>query len=117
LVETAFILPILVLFMLATVDFGRMFYYQIVITNAAREGARIAANPGGADPNSACAAAAAPLSVSCSWSGTRTSGNTVRMNVTYSFSWMTPLPTIMSRFGIGLSNPFVIRASAAMVVL
>lgn len=40
LVETAIVFPILLLLLAATVDFGRAFDAYIVLTNAAREGAR-----------------------------------------------------------------------------
>lgn len=43
LVELALLLPILLWFCLGLVDFGRVFYTQIGLTNAAREGARYAA--------------------------------------------------------------------------
>jgi len=39
LVEVAILLPILLLLILGAMDFGRMFYTKIVLTNAAREGA------------------------------------------------------------------------------
>jgi Flp pilus assembly protein TadG len=39
LIEAALILPILLLLILGAVDFGRLYYTKIVITNAAREGA------------------------------------------------------------------------------
>jgi Flp pilus assembly protein TadG len=47
LVETAVIVPILLLLLAAVIDFGRAFDAYIVLTNAAREGARFAslANP------------------------------------------------------------------------
>jgi Flp pilus assembly pilin Flp len=41
-VEFAFILPILLLVIGGTVDFGRALYTQVTLTNAAREGARAA---------------------------------------------------------------------------
>lgn len=41
-VEFALIFPILFLVMAGVVDFGRMMYTQITLTNAAREGARAA---------------------------------------------------------------------------
>lgn len=37
--ELALTLPLILLLILGAVDFGRMFYHKIVITNAAREGA------------------------------------------------------------------------------
>lgn len=43
LVETAVVLPIVVLLLLSIVDGGRIFHAWIVTTNGAREGARIAA--------------------------------------------------------------------------
>lgn len=39
LVEVAILLPMLLLLVLGAMDFGRVFYAKIVITNAAREGA------------------------------------------------------------------------------
>jgi TadE-like protein len=42
LVEMAMVLPILALLCFGLVDFGRGYYYQVSITNAAREGARVA---------------------------------------------------------------------------
>lgn len=42
-VEFALILPLLLLVLGGIIDFGRAYYEQIVLTNAAREGARMAA--------------------------------------------------------------------------
>ena len=39
-VETALLFPLLCLLVMGSVDFGRVFYYSVAITNAAREGAR-----------------------------------------------------------------------------
>lgn len=39
LVEFALILPLMLILVLGAMDFGRLFYYKIVLTNAAREGA------------------------------------------------------------------------------
>ena len=39
-VELALILPTLILMTLGMVDYGRAYYFQVAITNAAREGAR-----------------------------------------------------------------------------
>lgn len=43
LVEFAFVLPLLLLMMVALVDFGMIFYTQMAVTNAAWEGARAGA--------------------------------------------------------------------------
>ena len=42
-VEFALILPILLMLVGGTVDFGRLFYTQIQLSNAARDGVRLAA--------------------------------------------------------------------------
>jgi Flp pilus assembly protein TadG len=39
LVELALTLPLILLLILGAMDFGRMFYHKIILTNAAREGA------------------------------------------------------------------------------
>lgn len=43
LVELALVLPILLLLLLGFLDLGRAYYYEVAITNAAREGARYGA--------------------------------------------------------------------------
>ena len=42
LVEMAMVLPILAILTFGLVDFGRGYYFQVSVTNAAREGARVA---------------------------------------------------------------------------
>lgn len=42
LVEMAMVLPLLTFLTFGLVDFGRAYYFQVSITNAAREGARVA---------------------------------------------------------------------------
>jgi Flp pilus assembly protein TadG len=51
LVEFALVFPILLLVMLGIMDFGFMFQRYEVLTNAAREGARMAILPGYTDAN------------------------------------------------------------------
>jgi hypothetical protein len=46
LVEFAFVLPLLLLLVLGLVEFGFLFQRYLVVTNAAREGARVAMLPG-----------------------------------------------------------------------
>ncbi|MFZ5650950.1 MAG: TadE/TadG family type IV pilus assembly protein [Bacillota bacterium] len=48
LVELALVLPVLLVLFMGTVEFGRVFHSYLVITNASREGARVAVL-GGAD--------------------------------------------------------------------
>jgi hypothetical protein len=49
LIEFALVLPLLLLVVLGIIDFGFLFQRYEVITNAAREGARVAVLPGYAD--------------------------------------------------------------------
>jgi len=51
LIELALVLPILLFIIAGIVDFGFLFQRYEVVTNAAREGARIAVLPGGYDTN------------------------------------------------------------------
>jgi Flp pilus assembly protein TadG len=45
LVETAFVLPLLMLLLVGILEFGRLFMIQHAVTNAAREGGRVAVLP------------------------------------------------------------------------
>ena len=50
LVELALVTPVLLVLLLGAVDLGRLFYARITVTNAAREGAMMAAKePGSVD--------------------------------------------------------------------
>lgn len=52
LVELAIILPLLLIILLGIIDFGRVFYAYVTVTNASREGARYGAlHPGWIDEN------------------------------------------------------------------
>jgi hypothetical protein len=51
LIEFALVLPILLLIVAGIVDFGFLFQRYEVVTNAAREGARIASLPGYTEPD------------------------------------------------------------------
>jgi Flp pilus assembly protein TadG len=50
LIELAIVLPILLIICAAIMDFGMLFQRYEVVTNAAREGARLASLPGGYTP-------------------------------------------------------------------
>lgn len=112
LVELALILPVLMLLVAATIDLGRIFYSQITITNAAREGAMEASrNPTSFQANTGCntstnrimcrvineskgsfvAVLPADVSVSCSPSCTAAMGNMATVRVNGRFSLLTPL--------------------------
>lgn len=118
-VELAFVLPVLILVIAGIVDFGRYFFTQIQVTNAAREGARAAVvlpSPSSADLTAitqralAGAAgvpgAAATVVVSCP--AASPSNATVR--VTAPFDWVLMGPAIKMLKGggsWGFSGPIV----------
>lgn len=112
LVELALVTPILVLLFAAALDLGRIFYSDITITNAAREGALEASkNPTSWQANTACSKATnrvmcrvvneasgsfvtvvpADVAMACTPSCTAALGNTVTVSVAGRFSLITPI--------------------------
>ena len=123
LVEFAMVLPPLLLLVFGIIDFGFMFQRYLVVTNAAREGARLAALPnyspeqvearvgayisaGGLSDAPTVTRAVEPLTV-----GGRTF-NVVRVTVTYPHDFVFLSP-IMGLFGGGLSTA-TLRGVATM---
>ena len=117
LVELALILPIIVLLMFGTVEFGRVFYSYITVTSAVREGVRQAA-VGKTDEEiearirDAVTLAEANtrlqiLSITPA-EGARTPGVPVSVEIRYNMPLITPL---ISDF---LTNPLPLTASATM---
>ena len=51
LIEFAIVLPLMLLVLFGTIDFGLLFQRYQVVTNAAREGARMAVLPGYSEPD------------------------------------------------------------------
>lgn len=94
-VEFAIVLPLLVLFVFGMIDFGRLFFTQITVTQAAREGSRLAALnlPDVQSRTAAAATGVSPTTVtvvhSCP-SGSDQSTDAV-VTVTYTFTFTTPL--------------------------
>lgn len=134
-VEFALVLPVLMLLMLIAVDFGRLFFTTIQLTNAAREGVSYAAtNPtdtatiqarvateanvqaqqgqGAITVSTACAnSAGTTIACSAATLGTAASGNTIKVVTREAFTFLTPL--INGFFGGNLQ----VGASASAVVL
>jgi Flp pilus assembly protein TadG len=130
LVELALILPVLMLLLAAALDLGRIFYAQITIANAAREGAIEAQqNPtswiSGGDchktnnrvmcrvlneaKDSFVTIAKADVSMSCSASCDRSPGSMATVSVDGHFTLITPL---MAVFTGGQSVTFTSTATA-----
>lgn len=116
-VELALVLPVLVLILFGIMEFGRLFSAYLVVTNAAREGARLAAvgaddaaivarvrdAAGSLDPAALTVDIEPPAS-------NRFSGTEARVTVSYAVYLVTPVLT-----GIA-PNPFPLRARAVMRV-
>ena len=132
LVEFALIVPVLVLILLITVDFGRLFFTYIQVNNAAREGASYGSlNPtstgiataaqkeidaqaqrgeSSISVSSTCADSTGNALACASAPGGSGRGNTITVAVSENFTFLTPL--INGAFG----NNFKIGASATAAV-
>jgi Flp pilus assembly protein TadG len=117
-VEFALLLPLLLLIVFGIVDFGRALNAQITLTQAAREGARLAAL-GEANVASGTQAAATGLnpvtvSVTACPAGAPPTANAV-VQVRYVFSFITPLGAIAGIIGGGgLGAPITLTAQGVM---
>jgi len=120
-VEFALVLPLLLLLVCGIIDFGRALNAQITLTQAAREGARLEAF---GDPSAAVqarTAAAAPnlsgvsVSIAASCAPGAGPAANAQVNVSYSFSFITPIGAIAGLLGGGgFGAPVVLTASGDM---
>lgn len=117
-VEFAIILPVLLLIVAGIIDFGRAFFTQVTLTNAAREGARAAVIRVDAGVVEArTRAALGPLDTgavtvgagSCPASG----GGPVTVDVTSTFDWLI-LEPMANLFGAGSVLPASLSSEATM---
>lgn len=128
LLETALTLPLLLLVTVGIVEFGRAYQTWQVLTNAAREGARVAVLPGGDDtavqnrvldymeagqlssPNSATVSVTSvviPI-------GTGTaSASQVQVDYPFQFMVLQPVAQLVSK-GSTVGAPITMRATATM---
>lgn len=119
LVEFALILPFMLLLLFALVDFGRGFYTWLVVTNAAREGARAAAVQSdtatvkGKINSSAANLDPSKLTITLgNIRGTRGTATTV--DVTYNFQFVTPIGPMLKLVSGGSITPPKVSAHAEM---
>lgn len=118
LVEFTMILPIFLLLLFGLVDFGRGFYSWMLLTNAAREGARAAAvqlDSSAVDAkiyDSLCSSYPSDCSLDMSKmaaptktnvQGTR--GSEASVDLSYQFQFVTPIGGIAKLFGSTISAP------------
>jgi Flp pilus assembly protein TadG len=117
LAEFAISLPIILLVMGITVDFGRVYYYDLTVRDAAFAAARYAGmNPTddagiknaavNAAPSGVLTTAnvtiSTPIVAGCD--GSRVSGCPLKISVSYVFSPLTPIITALTGTGITLSR-------------
>ena len=129
LVEFTMILPIFLLLLFALVDFGRAFYTWLLITNAAREGARAAAVQSDAATvqtriyNSICdnypsECGLDPAKLSWTNSGSANiqgaRGEAVAIELSYDFDFATPLGEILKVVSGGSITAPTITAHSSM---
>ncbi len=130
-VEFALLLPLLLLIVFGTIDFGRALNAQITLTQAAREGARVDAVGVAGQPattaavQSATVSAATGLNLSaasnvsvgylCAASDGQ-NGKNASVAVSYSFSFITPVGALAGLFGgsSGYGSPITLTAQGVM---
>lgn len=116
LVEFSLVLPILLILIFGLVDFGRAFYTWLVVTNAAREGARTAAvqlPSAQVDASIVQAMGSLPTAnltiTKTNVQGTR--GTPVTVTLSYNFDYVTPIGPLMALFGGSLAEPTISSSS------
>jgi Flp pilus assembly protein TadG len=116
-VEFALLLPLLLLLVFGIIDFGRALNAQITLTQAAREGARLAAL-GESNVVSGTQAAATGLSPVAVTVTSCPAGAGVGVNATvkvsYTFSFVTPVSALSGLFGSALSSTMTLTAQGVM---
>jgi Flp pilus assembly protein TadG len=128
LVEFSLVIPIFLVMVFALVDFGRAFYTWLVVTNAAREGARAAAVQGDAAAidsklyGSFCSAWPSPSG--CSLDTTKMTvtktnvqgprGSEARVAISYNFTFVTPIGPMLALVGGSSISAPAITASSSM---
>ncbi|WP_426938701.1 TadE/TadG family type IV pilus assembly protein [Pseudarthrobacter sp. S3] len=110
-VEFAILLPLLLLLVLGTIEFGRAYNAQITLTNAARDGARVMAianDPAGAKTAARNAAASVSTAIPTSDVTLSTTicstGTQVTLTIKYSLSTIT-----------GIAGPFPMTGKGVML--
>jgi Flp pilus assembly protein TadG len=118
-VEFALLLPMLLLLVFGIIDFGRALNAQVTLTQAAREGARLAAlnESNVVSRTQAAATGLSPVAVSVTSSCPvgAGQGQDAVVQVSYSFSFVTPVGAIAGMFGgSGFGSPITLSAQGEM---
>jgi Flp pilus assembly protein TadG len=129
LLETALTLPLILLVSVSIFEFGRAYQMEQVLTNAAREGARVAVLPGtttadvktrvvaylnsGQVPNASTASVTVTAASIPIGAGT-TSGSKVTVNYPFSFMVLNPVARLVVKSSTVGKAPITMSASAEM---
>ena len=122
-VEFALLLPVLLLIVFGIIDFGRMLNAQITLTQAAREGARLAALGDTYQVVQARVTTAAtslsgvsvPPYAPCPAGASTSAGADATVQVTYQFQFATPIGAFAAMFGgSGFGSPITLTAQGVM---
>jgi Flp pilus assembly protein TadG len=126
LVEFSMVLPIFLLLLFALVDFGRGFYTWLVVTNAAREGARAAAVQSDSTTidshihDAYCSSYPSDCSLdNTKMTITKTNvqgarGSETSVDISYAFSFVTPVGAILQLVSGGTITAPTISAHSSM---
>ncbi|MDQ0824914.1 Flp pilus assembly protein TadG [Arthrobacter sp. B2I5] len=110
-VEFAILLPLLLMLVLGTIEFGRAYNAQITLTNAAREGARVMAiNKIPAEAKAKAQDAAAPISTSIPTTDIILSTDTCPVGTQVTLTIKYTLSTIT-----GIAGPFPMTGKGVML--
>jgi Flp pilus assembly protein TadG len=117
-VEFALLLPLLLFLVFGIIDFGRALNAQITLTQAAREGARLAAlgESNVVSGTQVAATGLSPVAVSVVTSCPVGAGAGVNAKVTatYSFTFITPINAIAHLFGSSFGSGMTLTATGVM---
>ncbi|MFD9704934.1 TadE/TadG family type IV pilus assembly protein [Lentzea sp. NPDC059081] len=117
-VEVALLMPILLVLVMGIVDFGRALHAQITLTQAAREGVRVAAlkQSGAATrtQNAATGLSGVGVSVTSCPAGSA-GGASAEVKATYTFSFITPVGDLAGMLGgASFGSPITLSAKGVM---
>jgi Flp pilus assembly protein TadG len=128
--ETALTLPLILLVSVSIFEFGRAYQMVQVLTNAAREGARVAVLPGstssdvqsrvvaylnaGQVPNANSAAVVVQPNVAISYGSGSATGSKVTVNYPFSFMVLNPVARFVVKGSDVGGAPITMSASAEM---
>jgi Flp pilus assembly protein TadG len=117
-IEMAILLPLLLLIIFGLVDFGLALRTKIVMTAAAREGARLSAlgeSTGTVETRVRDAADPVPVDTISVTSGCgSTSPTTATVVATRTYTFLTPVPALGEFFGGGLPSSVTVKGKGVM---